>query len=329
MEHIKSLQIKNFKGIKELELKQLNLINFLVGESGSCKTTILDAIRILENPTNIGRFADTIRIVERNKYILSSFKELIHGKYSPTLNNKFEIFFNGNHLEFEVEFEKKNRVSIKLSDEDGNVTSSSETSSFPIFRLPTDKAFERRKNLKHEGIIVNTFSNKKDIDYEKVINIPDVYKVILTILQQTNSNITQISISKKDKKVVVFDKALNKNIPIELMGNGILGVIELLSLIVYSKGAVLLLEDWDNYFSKNTKKVLYPVVKKLIVDLNVQVFFTTYSEETLLYMLDEKDSLMDKIMIYTIYKEGTDNYVRRLNGADALKASTEYGLSLI
>lgn len=70
-------------------------------------------------------------------------------------------------------------------------------------------------------------------------------------------------------------------------------------------------------------------MKKLIVELNVQVFFTTYSEDTLSYMIDKEDPLTDNVMVYTFYKEKGENYVRRLNGDDAFRAFNEYGLSLM
>lgn len=329
MGHLKNLQVKNFKGIKDLELKQLNLINFLVGESGTSKTTMLEAISILEDPLNIGRFADVVRLKDRNKYVLSSFKELIHGTYKPIVNNGFDLFFNDKHVEFKLKFQKENKVLIKLMDENDSVIDSYERDTFPIYRMLTDRFFERRKTSKDSLIINTSLSLSRDINYEKLLSIPIIVDTILTILQFVNPQIERLSFSKKDKNIVVFDKNLNKNIPIELVGDGIKDVINLFILIVYSENSILLLEDWDKSFSKKIKRILFPVVKKLIVELNVQIFFTTYSEDTLSYMIDKEDPLTDNVMIYTFYKEKGENYVRRLNGDDAFRAFNEYGLSLM
>ena len=60
----KSIAIKNFRGIENLKLQNLNQVNIFVGENGVGKTTLLDAIFIGINPnnaelvfrTNISRF---------------------------------------------------------------------------------------------------------------------------------------------------------------------------------------------------------------------------------------------------------------------------------
>lgn len=54
MKYIKFLNITSFRGIRELELLDLGEVNILVGENNSGKTSILEAIGIMENPTELG-----------------------------------------------------------------------------------------------------------------------------------------------------------------------------------------------------------------------------------------------------------------------------------
>ena len=59
---IKSIRIKNYRGIKDLEIDNFKKYNFFIGDNGSKKTTILESIgiglsllefeRILKNARN-------------------------------------------------------------------------------------------------------------------------------------------------------------------------------------------------------------------------------------------------------------------------------------
>jgi energy-coupling factor transporter ATP-binding protein EcfA2 len=52
---LKSLSIRQFRGIETLELKDFGRVNIFLGTNGSGKTTVLEALGIAANPTN-GRF---------------------------------------------------------------------------------------------------------------------------------------------------------------------------------------------------------------------------------------------------------------------------------
>lgn len=47
--HLSKLKITNFRGIKNLELDFDPIINIIIGENGSCKSAVIDAIRLLYN----------------------------------------------------------------------------------------------------------------------------------------------------------------------------------------------------------------------------------------------------------------------------------------
>ena len=53
MNYLSYLNIKNFRGVKDLELENLLTINIIVGDNNSGKTSILEAISLLENPDSV------------------------------------------------------------------------------------------------------------------------------------------------------------------------------------------------------------------------------------------------------------------------------------
>jgi AAA15 family ATPase/GTPase len=57
---LKSLKIKNFRCFEEFDLPQLGRVNLLVGKNNSGKTSILEALHILNSPNTIKPFSDII-----------------------------------------------------------------------------------------------------------------------------------------------------------------------------------------------------------------------------------------------------------------------------
>ncbi len=47
--HLSKVHIQNYKGIKDLEVTFDPRINIIIGENGSCKSALIDAIRLLYN----------------------------------------------------------------------------------------------------------------------------------------------------------------------------------------------------------------------------------------------------------------------------------------
>ena len=48
---IENINIKNYRGIQELNITGLKSINILVGDNNAGKTSLLEAIQIFSNPT--------------------------------------------------------------------------------------------------------------------------------------------------------------------------------------------------------------------------------------------------------------------------------------
>jgi AAA15 family ATPase/GTPase len=68
---LNSLKIKNFRCFEEFELQQLGRVNLLVGRNNSGKTSILEAIHILDS-VDINPFHEAIK---RRKEYLENSKE--------------------------------------------------------------------------------------------------------------------------------------------------------------------------------------------------------------------------------------------------------------
>ena len=123
MNYLSYLNIKHFRGIENLELKDLSTINIIVGDNNSGKTSLLEAITLLESPDNIknmllnaskrdsnntSKFELFLEMFPKNQFNERS----IHLK--STINNyKNDLKIKGNINEIidfnnNIELEKKN-----------------------------------------------------------------------------------------------------------------------------------------------------------------------------------------------------------------------------
>lgn len=51
--HIEQLEIRHFRGLNQLNLTNLNAINIIAGDNNSGKTSVLEAMLLLRNPTDV------------------------------------------------------------------------------------------------------------------------------------------------------------------------------------------------------------------------------------------------------------------------------------
>mgnify|MGYP000565099019 CR=1 FL=1 len=63
--HISDIYIRSFRGISNLELKDIKLINILTGDNNGGKTSVLEVIQSIRNPCNFRTWRSLIRRGER------------------------------------------------------------------------------------------------------------------------------------------------------------------------------------------------------------------------------------------------------------------------
>ena len=59
--HISDIYIRSFRGINNLELKDIKLINILTGDNNGGKTSVLEIIQSIKNPCNFRTWRSLIR----------------------------------------------------------------------------------------------------------------------------------------------------------------------------------------------------------------------------------------------------------------------------
>jgi AAA15 family ATPase/GTPase len=315
---LKSLKIKNFRCFEEFELQQLGRINLLVGKNNSGKTSILEALHILNSPNSCKPFLDIIDC--RGEY---SWNE------SDGSEEIFDVshLFNGHQMDKDSNFEflgiDSHTKNISFSFE-----SISETQPENFFLPPKDdrkstisfinpgsiQSNEIIFTLKWEGIndavstlyipantprhnihrntseskssqlihLASSSMNTVIAQFNQIVLTPeeDILYESLRIIEPGIERIAPVTTKGNRKNDGGFVVSINKQrLPIGSMGYGIWRMLEITLAMVNIPGGTLLIDEIDTGLHFSVMVDLWKLICKTAEKLDIQVFATTHNSD--------------------------------------------------
>jgi predicted ATPase len=347
---IQSLHIKNFRCFRDLELKDLGKFNVVVGDNGSGKTSLLEAIYLPGNSAQVPMVYRSWRGMvipsfssEQESYE-SLFDDLFFD-FSP--DSKIEIDLRGspaNLRKATISFDpisemplfpdneaKRSRAasrlftlrttdaerqeSIQRVNLDGNIGTTG-------LHRPANIALSTSSGVPNPLELAQQYSNLKKSD-------EGAYKLFVDTVHAAFPQISELSVELTGATGELFCRAgrVSKIMPLSLMSNGYNKLLFNLLAISAHKGGVALIDEIENgvYYTRLPK-----VWETLILFGNkfeVQLFVATHSLECLqaLRPFLEKDPAQFRL-IRTEDMDGKDHTARVFKGENfsaALETGTD------
>ena len=299
---IKSIKIKNYRGIKDLKIDNFKKYNFFIGDNGSKKTTILESLGIayLLDFFQILEYSIDRKIKLKKENVSSLF-------YNSDINNNIEfILKTDNTPELETTISVDSNLSIFQDYSSNQVNKYLYTVDKKIGedRLENNNIYLDKNN--QIPYLENTIKNiprnfeKFFKKYNTLIQISDnlknskgtieqIDKIIknrkkeklLKCLQIIDKDIIDIYIN--DEEIFVEKETLRTYIPISSIGDGMVLALDIIShLIFFDNFEIILIDEIERgIYYKNYRKL-----SEIIIDLcknnqNIQLFITTHSKEFL------------------------------------------------
>lgn len=343
MRFIENLFIKSFRGIKNLELNDLGDINIFVGKNNSGKTSVLEAIGILQYPLEIG-----------NIIKIGRSREIFNNKSSAY--TIFTSMFNKNLKNIEIKANVKNK-SFEISIKGNEFSILTENVYSEI------KEFEGQILVKHDNSIFekNIKLNQNDKDF-KIIGdfklIPIEYvtpaehllknvsneiikkgkkKELINLLKIFDKDVISLEMIEEQKKIVPYIEHKKLGLmPLSTYGDGLKKVLLLGSSIIKAENGVLLIDEVETAIHIDALVEVFKWFVKACNKYKVQVFMTTHSIEIIDSILesqkdlDNTSFLKDSLRIITIKNstEGEKTKARILNGLEAYDSRIDFGMEL-
>ncbi len=341
---INSLTVKNFRGIKQLELPELAPFTLLTGRNNVGKSSILEAIFLFIGHTDveifsklnlfrgIGTFMHPSAIWDPLFYgldsdsmleIAMSFDEkqsslsyerddnYIPADKNPAIQNAYSQFSAGTRSTYTLKFNFKNGADY------------TEEGAFSI----NDTGFLRnivtnRPNNQIRYLPGTHFINWNTMQDPFIVNAigslelkgqkPDIVKA-LQIIEPNLSDIITIS---NQGHVQLYAKISSQILPLKLAGYGLNRLLLFILAILNTPNSVVLIDEFGAGIHYSSLPKCWQVALAVARENNCQIIATTHSYECLQSALAgiEAANLQDDFCLYRIERQNEENRAFRYNG---------------
>lgn len=299
---IKSIRIKNYRGIKDLEIDNFKKYNFFIGDNGSKKTTILESLgiglsllefeRILKNARNrkmkikkenissLFFNSDTTNVIDFILETTDNVKVETTVSIDKTLS-MFQDFSSNDYSNYLYTIEKKIKedklkTDIYIKENSQTIYRNSKMDKIPL-------SFQNF--LKKYNVLVEISDSLKNSS-GTVFQVDRIIKSrkkdeLLKYLQVIDKDIKEIYIN--DEEIFVEKETLKEFIPISSIGDGMVLALDIItSLILIDDFRHILIDEIERgIYYKNYRKLSEIIIELCKDDENIQLFITTHSKEFL------------------------------------------------
>ncbi len=364
-QHVKEFNIECFRGIRNLQLQNLNDINILTGDNNAGKTSVLEVINFLSGITDLRNLIYGTRRAMNKVYAkeMSEFDKLSYLFPVDTKENQtISYTFTRKNEEVKVKI-KKHELIETLSQEELKELAFRSDVFIPFELLNQNISFDVRKmevsfyvNDKiitkhfHEFSRTN-FSNENECHYidttyispikhadstmhlSQIFDNPMLYGEMLEILKEFDDGIISINADKLSEYsgatvYSILSKYHKKAIPLNYYGDGMKKAILLMSSVINAKNGILLLDEFETAIHTTAMNHVFEWILKACMKFDVQLFLTSHSLEAIEKVLKCCPDIADHINLYTLYRKGDQTLVRSLSCAEAIEANDNLGLEL-
>lgn len=329
MANITSIEINQFRGIKQLTVSDFSNVNLIVGDNNSGKTTFLEAIQLLfakaqlSSVKNIIRQRTVLNILDNSFY--TSFIKMFNVEQNEDLLD-LDIYAESNNgpIEFEMTGREKN-----ISGEEALQISTMSSRQKTYYRKSTtfipetvklftgsiisqngEKTIEKNVRFtsldntmvgpvtKREVQYISSFGHLRYDLLQNIVDNPEYKKLAISILKKFDESIVDICYTKADDESFVESIITENgvNMPFSVYGDGIKKILYILNKLFDATDSILLIDEIETGLHKKYYDKLFPVVFELAKKLNVQLFIATHSMEAI-----------DAILEYGKYENDTNS----------------------
>ena len=329
MANITSIEINQFRGIKQLTVSDFSNVNLIVGDNNSGKTTFLEAIQLLFAKAQLSSVKNIIRQrtvlnIHDNSFYTSFIKMFNVGQNEDLLDLDIYAESNNGPIEFEMTGREKT-----ISGEEALQISTMSSRQKTYYRKSTTfipetvKLFtgsiisQNGKKTIEKNVRFTSLDNtmvgpvtKREVQYissfghlrydllQNIVDNPEYKKLAISILKKFDESIVDICYTKADDESFVESIITENgvNMPFSVYGDGIKKILYILNKLFDATDSILLIDEIETGFHKKYNYKLFPVVFELAKKLNLQLFIAKHSLEAI-----------DAILEYGKYENDTNS----------------------
>ncbi len=322
------VHVQRYRGLDGLALDGLKRINLIAGVNNAGKTSLLEAIYLLTRQNDEAGLLDVIR-----------WRGRLEGEPDPLwlveqippairIVGRFDKV-NGNSASLDVQrvnepgedIEDQTTFLAKLAVESSYAGHAQNTDVALFSDRPRRTSFQGRHWLCRSALTSPFWVNRADALSESnkaALEAGTKAKVIDFIKEHLDARMTNIELADKFNRFLVSHQDFDRAPDLSSFGDGLRRIFEIGLLFAGVRGGVLLIDEFENAIHTGLLIPFTRMVQELAVELNVQVFLTTHSKETLDAFIGNEYNTED-IAGYAIGRDDGSAGVQRFDGNKLLR----------
>ncbi len=289
-----SLHIKNFRCFEDLTIPSLGRVNLIVGKNSIGKTTLLEAVAIFAAAadTQTIRFFREFRdsfsgdelidlLPNKNPEMILEIGDVKKSQYVTVMplmlaKNTFPDYDKERESSYRTRRYREN-IPVIISIKNDAIDFTSIPHYYSGTHLESTSELERIwasafKDIKKESVIESMKIINKSIN--DIAFVPEeVLEYSGTLNYGRERKIIRIPMVKLDNQ----DQA----VPLRSLGEGTLRVLQIILAALQAKNGFLMIDEFENGLHYSIQEEVWEKLFKLAKELDIQVFATTHSEDTI------------------------------------------------
>lgn len=316
--------IKNFRGIKELTLPSLKRVNLFVGKNGVGKTSVLEAVELWAADFS-------------PQAMLASLQR--RGEAGLTFTRTpVDALFGG-----EFKLQPVTRDSSKINMAKAKTLGAGPEGGFELVQVAEDQILSGPRGsirlYDHgwppvQAIKKTVFVSSSGVDETQLDQLwtaqvlEKVEQRVTTALRLCFPEVEDVSFGDVGRRLALVGLANeSRRVPLVRLGDGAMRILGLTLSLAAAKDGILLIDEFENGLHYSIQRKIWAFMLELSKEerLNVQVFATTHSRDTLSSLAEASNA--DDHIAYRLDQEG--GKIRAVSFApDELDVAADYAVEI-
>jgi AAA15 family ATPase/GTPase len=277
---INSLYIKNYKLFKELRIESLAQVNLVIGKNNVGKTSLLEAIMLFSYDNNI---VNNIFNILRLRKVFSDAK-----LSSQQLLEILSTLFHNRTCVFDE------AIFIGANEQDGHSIYLNNAPQPTLVIKQADEtveeillsSFPQTERANHQVFVSGSLSEPDDFLSQiwGQIALSEKEQYLIDALKIIDDNLERLAFiddTSNRKKAIVKLREIKQPVSLNTMGDGINHILRTLLALVHCENAYLFIDEFATGLHWSVQAALWKMIFQLSHKLNIQIFATTHSLDTL------------------------------------------------